>query len=134
MANVDPPMEMAEALRLLGLGSENQGLDDSIRQQMAQAQFMREGSVPQMRDAGRVVRAPHWLEMLGGLAKQKVAGDLTRSAQQGMAKQRGNTLEQNRAILQAIMRQQQTPEPPGGTGILPGRSAQGMQPPQNFEF
>ena len=134
MANVDPPMDMAEALRLIGLGNDNMGLEDAIKQQMAQAQFMREGGVPEMRHAGRVSVAPHWMELLGGLARQKVAGDLTKSASSDQAKMRGNTLDQNNSILRAIMQQQAIQQPPGGTGILPGASGQGMQPPPNFQF
>lgn len=132
------PMDAEEYQRLLALGSENQGLDDAIKMQMAQAAAMRHGGAPQLREAGKLVVAPHWMELLGSLAKEKVAGDLSRSSADKQRAMRGNTQTQNEAILRAILGQGQQPQPNAAPGVLtpgmPGGQATGMVPPQPRPF
>lgn len=131
------PMQEEEMLRLIQLGSQNAGLDDQIKQQMAMAAIMREGNAPQMRYAGRMVRAPHWMELLGGLAREKTAGDLDKQVRTSQETQRGNIMAQNEAILRALMaqRQAQQEQPNAAPGILmPGTGTEGLQVPPKFKF
>lgn len=101
------PMSQQEYERMLQLGSENQQLQQQI--EMAQAM----GATPQMRNVGRISRAPNPLEYLAAALNQRVG----RNAQN---KQRSNTDLQNQMMLAALLRSQQPQaqaEPPAGNGM-----------------
>lgn len=146
--NQDPMTqeEYEKQKELLGLGTQNANLEDAIKMQMAQAAALRHGGAPQLREAGKLVVAPHWMELLGSLAKEKVAGDLSRSSSAKQAIMRGNENTQKEALLAALYKQQQMAQPnaapgmltpglPGGqaTGMVPGQGSpgEGMVPPPN---
>ena len=99
-------MTYEEYMKLLDLGSENQGLSDQIAMQLEQAKALREGAAPEMRTAGRVAVAPHWLELAGGLAQTYVGERKRNEAMAGLAKQRENTQSQNSAVVRALTRAQ----------------------------
>lgn len=130
MPNQNDPMAMEEYLKLLGLGNDNARIDDAIKMQMAQADFLRKSGAPQIRDSGRVMRAPGALELIGALAQQKAAGDLTKKSQSLKEKQHANTAAQNEALIRALMQQPPPPIPNAAPGMTPGsRPADGTLNP-----
>lgn len=103
------PLTAEEYQQLLDLGGLNQELANKIRMQMAQAESLR-SELPEMRGNGRVQTAPHWLEALGTLAKNKVSNDMQNKALAGQQQMGQNAQSQNNMVLQALLRQPQ-PQP-----------------------
>lgn len=112
-----------EYAQLLSMGGENTDLDMQMQMQMAQAKAMRQGNAPQMKQAGRVAVAPHWLELLGGLARER-AGQIQQDKATASGKQRtANTGAQNALVLRGILGNRK-PEPAPfafGSGYEEGR-------------
>ena len=137
--NTDPMADEEYYRRILQLGNDNQGIDQGVRMQLAQADAMRKGAAPQMREAGRLVVAPNIVELLGGLARTKTATDLQKQATQGMGTMRQNTMDQNMMFLHKLLgAQQPAPQPNGAPGTLvPGvQSGNGLVPrtPSPYSF
>jgi hypothetical protein len=138
---VPKPIQLTpeEYEQLAALTTQNAELDQQMKLQMAQANAMRQGTMPQMRQAGRIATAPHWLEMLGGLAREKTAGDLQRAALSNATKMSQNTARQNRDWAGKMYGWGQPSAPmqeAGGTGTLnPQATPQGMLTlPSAFKF
>lgn len=114
-----------EYRQLLTLGGENTDLDSQIAMQLAQAEAMR-GQSPQMRQAGRVSVAPHWMELFGQLAKERASQIQRGKAAEGTKSRTKNTQAQNDLILKGILGGR-PPAPPqgafgfGGSGYEEGR-------------
>lgn len=128
--NQQDPMTMEEYLKMMGLGSENQGIDDAVKMQMEQARAMRPDA-PQLREAGRTVVAPGILETLGKLAQSGVSNSLMNKSVQGMAQKRANAMTQNEMLMRAIMGQQ-PPQPV--QNAAPGQMTPGMPPAQGLNM
>ena len=129
---MNEPLTLEQYQQLLALGSENEGLDQEIAMQLAQAKSMRDRGAPQLRDAGTFKVAPGAIETLGGIANQGGAAFMDSKAKAGMKARTGNTSAQNNMLLQAILGGAQTQQPLGGTGLLPPTGqGQGLQPPRN---
>jgi hypothetical protein len=115
-------MTEEQYMELLQLGGDNAKLEELMRMQMAQAEAMQaQAQPPRMRGNSRVQVAPHFLELLGGLAQSKAANVLQNRAIESSGKRADNQTAQNNAIMQAILRQRQMQPaaPPGGTGFMP---------------
>lgn len=100
---MNEPLTLEQYQELLALGGQNADLDQQMKMQLAQAKMMREGGAPQMREVGRVTVAPHWLELVGGLAKQKVAGDIDKQAMMTGQTRQANVNKQNEMIMRGIL-------------------------------
>lgn len=117
-------MTKEEYDQLLGLGNENALLEDDIRRQLLQAENLRAQPM-EMRQAGRVAVAPHWMELLGNLARER-ASQVSRDKAQGSSeKRRANQAAQNAMIVAAITRQPPAPPQIVGPGIMPGEGTPG---------
>ena len=114
-----------EYQQLLDLGGQNEEAQQLMVQQQRQAQGLRQGNRPQMRNAGNMNVAPHWLELAGGLAKEYQAGKLDKGVAASTKEQAMRKQQQNAMMLRALMGQQQ--QAPQGTG--PGMMLPGMKPP-----
>jgi hypothetical protein len=129
-------MTKEEYDKLLGLGNENVLLEDEIRRQLLQAENLR--AMPmEMRQAGRVTVAPHWMELLGNLARER-ASQISRDKAKGeQEKRRANTAEQN-AMVAAILSRSAAPAAaePVGPGLMPGAGGEGLKtrPKNPFSF
>lgn len=99
-------MTYEQYMELLNLGSENQGIDDAVALQLAQAKAIRPAPL-EMRGNARIQTAPHWLELAGGLAQQYASKKLQDKSLGDLTKRRGNAQTQNSAIVRAIMGQRQ---------------------------
>jgi hypothetical protein len=132
---MNEPLTMEQYQQLLALGSENEGLDQEIAMQLAQAKAMRDRGAPQLRDAGTFKMAPGALETLGGIASQGGAAFMDSKAKEGMKSRSNNTSAQNNMLLQAILSGAQQPQPLGGTGLLPPTGqGQGLLPRNRGPF
>jgi hypothetical protein len=107
-------MTYEQMMEMIGLGGQNSDLEAQIAQQRAQAEALRIGA-PEMRQAGRVAVAPHWMEMLGGLARNKVAGDLDKGAMSSNTAMNANKQAQFAQLLRAMSGGQSSA--PGGPGF-----------------
>jgi len=110
-----------EYQQLLTLGQDNALMGDELKQQLAIAEQLRQGNAPQMRNAGRATVAPHWMELLGGLAREKSSYDRMGQAQQTRKGMQGNMNAQHALMLRALGAgaQQPAPGPTAGTGFMP---------------
>lgn len=97
------PMTPEEYQMLLQLGTDNSDLQETIKMQLAQAEALRRGGGLGMRDAGRMTVAPHWLELVGQLAREGVAYNKQESALADRKKMGANTQMQNNLIMQGIL-------------------------------
>lgn len=107
------PMTEDEYMRMMQLGSENQAL----QAQIAQAQAL--SGRPEMRSAGRITKAPHWMEYLGSMAN-------SRAVNNSQDKMRKNQDLQNQMFMAMLLKSQQpqapvTGEPAAGNGFQPPR-------------
>lgn len=127
---MNEPLTPEEYQALLQAGVSNAELDAIMQMQMAQANQLRTGA-PEMRGNSRVQMAPHWLEMVGGLARNKVAGDKEQAALATKKQMVQNTGNQNQLLLKALM-SQAGGVGTGGTGEMPQPPAQ--QPYTPFMF
>jgi len=114
---MEQPMTYEEMMQMLQLGTENEGLDADMKRQLEQAEALRAGGAPGMRQAGRVMMAPNAMEMIGGLAKQAAAVKLAKDAEGTAGKARTNRNAQNQMLLKALMSQQQMGQPNAGQGL-----------------
>lgn len=119
------PEEMQVLMELIMQGQTASAEQESIKRQFAQADSMR-GAVPEMRSGGRVQTAPHWMEMLGGLA-----GDFASHKVRGKAEQRQKelgaaTAQQNQRLLEMLMKMQNRPPAPQPMGPQPMGGAPGQ--------
>jgi hypothetical protein len=112
---MNSPQSYEELMAMIGLGGDNAGLEAQMAQQQAQAQALR-SDAPQMRQAGRVNVAPHWMEMLGGLAKNNVANQKSQQAMQTQQQIAQNKQAQYAQMLR-MMQAQQPSAPPAGPGF-----------------
>jgi len=129
------PEEMQMLMELIMQGQSAGPEQDSIKRQFAQADAMR-GSAPEMRQGGRVQTAPHWLELLGGLAGD-VSGHMIRGKAETRQKDLGaSTAQQNQKLLEMLMKMQTRPPPqpqPMASQPMGGNPGQamggGLRPP-----
>lgn len=114
------PLTPEEYQKLLELAGQNDELAQQLAVQMQQAKNMREGvQSPQLRQAGRVVVAPHWMEALGGIAQQGAIARKDRSMEENRRKQANNRSLQNQMIMQSILKSTQPPPTVAGPGLMP---------------
>ncbi len=97
------PLTPEQYQQLLDLGGENSDLATQMQMQMAQAKALRP-EAPQMRQVGNVARAPHWMELIGGLAQAKTSNDLNAAAMATGKKQTANRGTQNNLIMQGLFK------------------------------
>lgn len=129
-------MTNEEYQKLLELGTTNEDLAQQISMQNAQAKYLRSlGGPPQMRDVGRVVKAPHWMELLGALAQQKAAVNQQNKAMEGQKQVVANRQAQNAMIMRALLEAQGQPAPSEavGPGMNPAGGGQGMKIPYGMQ-
>lgn len=126
---MNEPLTQEQYAQLLMLGSQNGEADQLMQQQMAMAKRLRAGGAPQMNGNSRVQVAPGILELLGGLAKEKVASGYDKSAQDSVKEQTLRKQQQHALMLQALMNRQQ-PDPVTNQSMGMGRPP--MQPTQGF--
>ena len=107
---MNEPMSYEEYLQLLQLGGDNADLANAIAQQQQQAEWLRMNA-PEMRGNGRVQTAPGFMELLGGLARNKSSFDLQKTVREQQQRQQQQSTHQNQLIMQAILRGQ-TPQMP----------------------
>lgn len=114
-------MTAEEYAELLKIGAENADLENQTKRQLELAKAIRPKGL-QMRNAGKAVVAPSFLELLGAMGQEFRANNLDNAAAAGQRQMVTNTNAQNNRILEAILRarQLQTTEP-GGTGLQPPR-------------
>lgn len=100
MPQIDPSVYDA----ILNEGSAIGELDPEIDRQKKIAQYLREvlGAVPQSRMSGRIASAPHWMEMVGGLAAQHQAGKHDQDAVQKSQAQQLLRTGQAQRIVEAM--------------------------------
>lgn len=110
-------MSEEELKMLLGLGGQNADLDSQMSRLTAQAQMLRGGGAPKMRSGGDVVKAPHWMELVGGLAQQAGAAKLDSEGRRLAASRNANMDKQNQLMLAMLLR--------GRSGAAPGANAAG---------
>lgn len=126
---MDPMLEQEAMRQMLALGEQNAQLDPQIAQQQAMAERLRVGA-PQMRDAGRLVKAPHWLELLGNMAQNGVAMKKDKKVASLQRERGANTALQNQMFMAQLLRQQQGQQPQqeiAGPGMqLPKPTAPGQ--------
>ncbi len=108
---MDQPLTPEEYQKLLDLGNQNMGLDNQIAMQQKQADMLRQGNRPDMRQAGRLTVAPHWMELVGGLAREGVGNRVANQAMQGQNTKVGNMGMQNNLLLKALMGNQRLSQP-----------------------
>jgi hypothetical protein len=127
---MDPMLEEEAMRQMLALGAQNAQIDPQIAQQQAMADRLRVGA-PEMRHAGRLVKAPHWLELLGNMAQNGVAMSKDKKVM-GLQREKGaNTDLQNQMFMAHLLRQQQAarqqPQEIAGPGMqLPQPKAPGQ--------
>lgn len=131
MATKGRPLTTAEYGALVSAGNENARLDPKIKQQMMLAEYLRKGNAPQGRQAGAVFAPPHWMELVGGLAREWAANKQGKAAQGAQAAQQKQKELQQAILLRSILGQAPLPEqadpvvpsaaPVGGTGLDPTR-------------
>lgn len=127
-------MSEEELKMLLGLGGANAGLDDQMTRLAAQAQGLRGGARPAMRSAGDIVKAPHWMELLGGMAQQASAAKLDSNARALAQTKNANLDKQNQMMLAMLLRGRSgaaapAPNAAGGFSAAPGGTgAKGLDP------
>lgn len=123
------PISYEELMQMLQLGGETEGLDAQMKQQLAQAEQLRGGGAPQMRQAGRMMVAPHPMELLGGLAKQFAAVKMAKDAETTSGQIRSKKGTQNQMLLKALMQQQGMDQPNAGQGlVMPTGPSEGFNP------
>lgn len=99
-----------EYQQLLDLGALNEQDAAKLKLVLAQMEGMQGmAKAPQARQYGNTVVAPHWLEMVGGLAQQGAAMGKQRQANEMMDQQRLRQQQQQALMLKAIQGQQQQP-------------------------
>lgn len=115
--------------QLMTMGSDNEGLESKLKQQIAQAQAMRTPN-PGMVDTGRFKMAPTGIEKLtAGMRNMKADQMMTGpgGAQATDDKMRDNRLQQQLAVMKAILAGQYKPPEQGqyggSGGITPGSGA-----------
>lgn len=128
MATSPRAMTVKEYEALLAAGNANAALDPKIKQQMLMSEYLRKGNAPQGRQTGAVYTAPHWLETVGGLAREYAANRQSKTALQAMQEQQTNKQAQQALMLKALMGQAPSPEqadpaqqsaaPTGGSGFM----------------
>lgn len=126
------PEQQAQYEELLRLGGQNEDAAQQMKQQQAQANLLRQnGQMPDMRRAGRMAVAPHWMELLGSLASQKVATDIDKKVSGTMAEQTARKQQQNAIILRQLM--QQAPQQQITQGIaMPGAQPNPFRLPSQY--
>jgi hypothetical protein len=126
------PEEQARYEELLRLGGQNEEAASQMKIQSQQAQMLRRnGQMPDMRQAGRLTVAPHWLELVGNLASQKVAGDIDKKMQGSLTEQAARKQQQNAIILRQMM--QQAPQQQLTQGIaMPGAQPSQFRLPSQY--
>lgn len=123
------PLTPEDYAKLLQLGTDNAGLENAVRMQMAQAQYMRPQPL-EMRGNSRVQRAPHWMELIGNLAREKATQNLIQKSVTAQQQQVGNSQLQNQMILRALMARNAPPTIPAPTAI----AGPGLQPGTRTPF
>ena len=123
-------MTYEEMMAMIGQGQENAGLEEQIKMQLAQAQALRSAGAPEMRQAGRVMVAPHPLELLAGLAQQYAGKDLQDQAMKSSGDIRANKQAQFAAMLRQMAGggQPQTT----GPGMQLPKPPTGLQMPESY--
>jgi len=111
-----------EYQQLLELGALNEEDAAKLKLVLAQAENM-QGMVkgPQARQYGNTVVAPHWLELVGGLAQQGAANNKQRQANEMMGQQRMRQQQQQALMLKALQagqQPQQWPDATEGMGMM----------------
>ena len=110
-----------EYQQLLELGALNEEDAAKLKLVLAQAENM-QGMVkgPQARQYGNTVVAPHWLELVGGLAQQGAANNKQKQANEITGRQRMNQQKQQALMLKGlgIQQPQQWPDATEGMGMM----------------
>ena len=120
MPQIDPAIYDS----ILTGGSQIGQLDPQIAQQRAMAEYIRHtfGAPPQSRMSGRRASAPGWMEMLGGLTAQGVAGGRDREALAGQQQQAALRAKQVQDVLAYLKSQNgQAPVQDDQQGIPSGQ-------------
>lgn len=120
------PEEMQVLMELITQGQQAGAEQENIKRQYAQADAMR-GKAPAMRDTGRMTVAPSWMELLGGLAGEAASTKLGQKAEKRQRDLGASTAEQNRKLLEVLMKTMQSNQPQAVPPIQPGMPA-GMNP------
>lgn len=100
----EEPLSMEEYIKLLELGGQNSELAAQIKQQLAMAEQLR-AEAPSMRGNSRIQVAPHFMEYLGGLARNRASALQSQAATDSQKRAAQNTNLQNQMIMQGILRQ-----------------------------
>lgn len=122
-----------EYAHLLQLGGINQGLAEQIKMQMEQSKHLRVDHLGNGRDFGRVTVAPHWMEVIGGLARNKAAQQKDDQVLRTQGNVNANQQIQYAMILKDIIAKRraaqaaQTPNP--AQGLMPGGPGMGLKLP-----
>ena len=128
-------LTLEELQQLLELGGQNDEASALLNMQKAQANRLRQGNTLQARDTGRVTVPPHWMELVGGLAREKVASDIDKKMEQSSKDQAMRRQQQNALMLRGLMNnQQQRAAPSVDTGLgmmLPNQRSPGVRLPYN---
>jgi hypothetical protein len=109
---------------LLNTGGAIASMDPEVARQKQLAEYLRHtfGAPPQGRMSGRIASAPHWMELLGGLAAQGVAGGKDARVQELQQYQAAMRNDQARRVLAAMEKMQQ----PGAQPPMPQQTPDGI--------
>jgi len=97
------PLSEEEYRMLREYGALNEDADRQMQQQMAMAKMLRQGNAPQMRQAGGIAKAPHWLELIGGLAREKAAGMQDKQAGITSSQMARRKQQQNEMVMRGLL-------------------------------
>lgn len=118
-------MTYEEMMRMIQTGGDNAGLQQDMARQLEQAKAL-QGQAPQMRQAGNVAVAPHWMEMLGMMARENAAKKMRDSADVTGRQINQNKQAQFAKLLQS-MQMGQPSAPAAGPGFqLPKPQGMGI--------
>lgn len=132
----DEPMSTEDYVNLLQLGGDNENLANQIALMKAQADHLRMDSLGGARNYGRAAIAPSWLELLGGLARNKAAQNQTNEVGRMQGRSTANKQIQDALIMKGILsrysNQQPGAAPMGATPpppASPGATVSPIAPP-----
>lgn len=120
-----------EQKRLLDLGALSEEDQAKLKLILSQMEGLQGAAkAPQARQYGNVTVAPHWMELVGGLAQQGAAMNKRREADDISAKLRARLQEQQALMLKGIsggqqQPQQMWPDATEGMGMLNNRGMLG---------
>lgn len=113
------PEELQVMMEMIMQGQTAGAEQDILKRQFEQADAMRGPASLEMHGGGRMQRAPHWLELLGGLGQEAASGKMKQKAEKGQRDLSEKTAVQNQRLLEILMRQ--TAQPPQVTPAQPGQ-------------